>query len=325
MNNEVQQIKVTTSGLRLDKFIHSCYPNLSRSYIQNLIIKNHILVNNTPEKTGYKLKQHDLISVHFPSTTPVKIKAEKIPLDIVHEDEYLLVLNKPAGIVVHPAAGNFNGTIVNALLYHCNKLSANNGYMRPGIVHRLDKNTSGLMVIAKDDITHASLARQFETREIVRTYYALVWGVPNEEKGTIETLIDRSKKDRKKMTVSYKRGRNAVTNYELIQSFQYFSLLKLVLKTGRTHQIRVHLNYLHHPVFGDPDYNGRQSQLKQLPSFLQKRGAHLLKSINRQALHAKMLEFVHPHSHEKVFFNSEIPADFAGLIEKLPSIMLLDI
>jgi len=325
VSNEIEQIKVTISGLRLDKFIHSKYPDFTRSYIQNLILKRNILVNNSSEKTGYKIKENDLISIHFPSSVPSKIQAEKIPLDIVYEDEYLLVLNKPAGLVVHPGAGNYKGTIVNALLYYCKKLSGINGVLRPGIVHRLDKNTSGLMVVAKDDITHSSLSHQFETREIIRTYYALVWGVPPEREGTIETLIDRSKKDRKKMTVSHGRGRNAITNYKLIRSFQYFSLLELELKTGRTHQIRVHLNYLHHPVFGDPDYNGRQSQLKQLPSFLQKRGAHLLKCINRQALHAKMLEFIHPHSMERLFFDSEIPPDISELIRKLPSVMLLDI
>jgi 23S rRNA pseudouridine1911/1915/1917 synthase len=325
LNENKNKIIAAQSGIRLDKFIHSQYPNFSRSYIQNLILKGNIVVNNNQVKTGYKIKKNDLILVDIPTPEPSIIKPENIPLNLVYEDDYLLVINKPAGLVVHPGAGNYSGTLVNALLYHCKKLSGMNGVLRPGIVHRLDKNTSGIMVIAKDDTTHVSLARQFEKREIVRTYFTLVWGAPENETGIIETLINRSRRDRKKMAVSSDRGKSAITIYKLIQSFQYFSLLELVLKTGRTHQIRVHLNYIHHPVFGDPDYNGRDSQLKRLPAFLHKRGLHLLKSIDRQALHAKKIEFIHPHSAKKVFFDSEIPSDMEALIKRIPSVMLLDI
>jgi 23S rRNA pseudouridine1911/1915/1917 synthase len=325
LNENKNKIIVAQSGIRLDKFILSHYPNFSRSYIQNLILKGNIVVNNSHVKTGYKIKKNDLILIDIPTPEPSIIKPENIPLNLVYEDDYLVVVNKPAGLVVHPGAGNYSGTLVNALLYHCKTLSGMNGILRPGIVHRLDKNTSGLMVIAKDNATHVALARQFEKREIVRTYFALVWGAPENESGIIETLINRSRRDRKKMAVSSDRGKSAVTIYKRIQSFQYFSLLELILKTGRTHQIRVHLNYIHHPVFGDPDYNGRHSQLKRLPSFLHKRGLHLLKSIDRQALHAKKIEFIHPHSAKKVFFDSELPSDMDELIKRIPSVMLLDI
>ena len=245
------------------------------------------------------------------------LQAEDIPLDIVYEDEYLLVVNKPAGLVVHPGAGNRSGTMVNALLHHCRDLSTINGTLRPGIVHRLDKNTSGLLVVAKTDAIHLQLVRQFETRDITRIYQAVVWGNFRVKEGEIESLINRSKRDRQKMTVVKNHGKWALTTYKVLQSYNYFSLVELVLKTGRTHQIRVHLNHIHHPVFGDPDYNGRQNQLSQLPLSVRAKAIDLLRIINRQALHAQKLSFIHPHIQQRMDFVSILPPDIKRLLAEL--------
>lgn len=275
-------------------------------------------------KTGYKLKKGDLITLDIPDKSESQLIPENIPLDVIFEDKYLLVVNKPAGMVIHPGAGNVDGTLVNALLFHCNHLSSNSGQLRPGIVHRLDKDTSGLLVVAKDDKTHSLLQKQFETREIMRTYIVLVWGKPVEKEGEIATQISRSRRDKKKMAVSIGSGKQAITTYRLIKDFQYLSIMELNLKTGRTHQIRVHLNHINLPVFGDPVYNGRKSQLRRLPSYLQKRGMALLKSINRQALHAKQLSFVHPQSKERLKFESNLPEDMARVINSIKHTLLLD-
>jgi 23S rRNA pseudouridine1911/1915/1917 synthase len=303
-------------GQRLDKFCQNHLQNVSRSYIQNLISDGSISVNGAVVKSGYTLRTSDEVSIVIPAAVPSEIVAEDISLDIIYEDEALLVVNKAAGMVVHPGTGNLSGTLVNALLNHCRSLSGINGILRPGVVHRLDKNTSGLLVIAKNDEAHHYLAQQFTTRDIERIYCALVWGTPDQEKGQIETLIDRSRKDRKKMGV-YHTGREAVTLYECIQSYHYLALLKLRLKTGRTHQIRVHLNHIHHPVFGDPDYNGRKSQVNRLPSHIQNRGMEWLTHMPRQALHAQSLSFIHPVSRERVSFNSPLPDDFQNILERI--------
>ncbi len=312
------------SGQRLDKFLQLKLTDISRSQIQNLIIQEHILINNLCVKTGYKLKNGDVISLDFPEKSVSHLSPENIPLDIKYEDDYLLVINKPSGMVVHPGAGNFSGTLVNALLYHCNSLSSSNGPLRPGIVHRLDKNTSGLLVIAKNDKIHSLLQKQFETRDIIRTYIALVWGRPVAKEGEIDTFIARSRRDRKKMAVSEFKGKQAITTYKLIKDYKYLSVLELKLKTGRTHQIRVHLNHINLPVFGDPEYNGRKTQLRRFPSYLQKRGMALLRGIDRQALHAKKLSFIHPHNNERVNFESDLPDDIAKIINSIGRILLLD-
>jgi len=315
-------IDSSTSGQRLDKFLRQKYPTVTRSYLQNLIIKGNVTVNDTHVKTGYQLKLNDEVKILFPDLQMSHIEPEEIPLDILYEDKSIMVLNKPAGMVVHPGAGNINGTLVNALLFHCKNLSGINGILRPGIVHRLDKNTSGLLVIAKNDRSHVNLSRQFETKSISRIYHAIVWGSPSEE-GEIATQIGRSSRDRKKMTVIRKGGREAITEYRILKDYIYLSYLELSLKTGRTHQIRVHLNYINHPVFGDPDYNGRKSQIYRLPSHLQKRGASLLKSIDRQALHAKKLQFIHPESNKRMEFDSRLPKDIQFLVDKIDDTFLL--
>jgi 23S rRNA pseudouridine1911/1915/1917 synthase len=315
-------IDFSESGQRLDKFLSQKYPNLTRSFLQNLISKGNVSVNSTQVKTGFQLKLNDEVRVSFPELQKSHIKPESIPLDILFEDESLLVLNKPAGMIVHPGVGNIEGTLVNALLHHCKNLSGINGILRPGIVHRLDKNTSGLLVIAKNDKSHVHLSRQFEQKSIFRIYHAFVWGVPGEE-GEIITQIGRSKRDRKKMTVVKNGGREAITEYRILEDYLYISYLKISLKTGRTHQIRVHLNHINHPVFGDPDYNGRKSQINRLPSHLQKRGAFLLKSINRQALHAKNLQFIHPETNQLINFDSDLPDDMQQLLDKIEDTLML--
>lgn len=252
-----------------------------------------------------------------PVESSPQILPEEMPLVIVFEDESLLVINKPAGLVVHPGAGNRRGTLVNGLLHHCRLLSTVNGAMRPGIVHRLDKNTSGLLVVAKENPVHVALARQFETKEIVRVYHALVWGSFLKPEGEIETFIERSRKDRKKMHVAKNHGKWALTTYQVVKSFGNFSFLELVLKTGRTHQIRVHLNHIGHPIFGDAEYNGRQSQLSRLPASLHTFGLSLLRQMNRQALHARKLSFIHPRTGQAMQFETALPQDFQDLLNTL--------
>lgn len=316
-------ISSSDSKIRLDKFLLRKFPAFTRSYLQHLISEKFITVNEKPVKSGYSLKIGDRLSIHFPEQQISPLAAEKIALDVVFEDEDILVVNKPAGMVVHPGAGNKTGTLVNALLYHCRDLSGINGVLRPGIVHRLDKNTSGLLVVAKNDRSHLLLSRQFESKAIRRTYLALVWGVPVQENGEITTRIGRSRRDRKKMTVLKDRGREAITVFSLLEDYQYLSYLEIHLKTGRTHQIRVHMNHLNHPVFGDPDYNGRKSQLNRLPAHLQKRGLALLRLIDRQALHAKRLEFIHPRTQQLMTYDSALPEDMQQLIDKIPEILML--
>jgi 23S rRNA pseudouridine1911/1915/1917 synthase len=324
VNSKSSLYKIDTSetGQRLDKFLNQKYPSLSRSHLQNLILQGSVTVNSNQVKTGYQLKSNDEVKIIFPELQASHIEPEDIQLDIIYEDKSLLVVNKPAGMIVHPGAGNISGTLVNALLYRCKNLSGINGVLRPGIVHRLDKFTSGLLVVAKNDQSHVHLSKQFEHKSIFRIYHALVWGVPGEE-GDIITQIGRSRRDRKKMTVLKNGGREAITGYRILKDYLYLSQLEISLKTGRTHQIRVHLNHINHPVFGDPDYNGRKSQIYRLPSHLQKRGSQLLKIITRQALHAKSLQFIHPETDQTVKFNSDLPSDMQQLLDKIEDTLLI--
>ena len=302
-------ISSETANQRLDQFLNKNFPDVTRSYLQSLISKSHILVNEKSVKSGYKLKPDDYVMVIFPPPEISHIEPEKISLNVIYEDNYILVIDKPAGLVVHPGAGNKSGTLVNALLHHCDNLSGINGVLRPGIVHRLDKNTSGLIVVAKNDDSHLSLTKQFETREIKRTYLAIVWGTLAKSTGQIETLIDRSIRDRKKMAVSGSRGRQALTYYEVNKMLNYHTLLRLTLGTGRTHQIRVHLNHINHPVFGDPEYNGRLAQINRIPSQKKKSVQIILQKMQRQALHATELSLIHPKSNEQMIFKSDPPDD----------------
>ena len=318
---ETIRVEEADAGSRIDQFLTAKYPQYSRSYFTKLLKNRFITVNDEPVKSGYNLTSGDEITVVFHRET-VHLRPVAISLDIVYEDEHLLVINKAAGMTVHPGKGTEEDTLVHALLYHAHTLAEDGQKERPGIVHRLDKYTSGLLVVAKSEAALGKLRAQFETREIHRTYQALVWGKPAEEQGVIQTCIARSKKDPTKMTVTA-AGKEAVTRYRLIRDFEYASLLEIELDTGRTHQIRVHMNYIHHPVIGDPDYNGRESQLKRLPHNLHKRGRHLLKILPYQALHAKKLSFIHPLSEKRMEFDSALSKPMAEAMKKLPDLFLL--
>ncbi len=303
---------------RLDIFLSNCIENATRSKIQKLIEAHFVTVNAKFVKPSYKVLPYDLIVATYPVTPhPENAEPEDIPLNIIYEDEFLLVVNKPAGMVAHPAYANYTGTLVNALLHHTKNLSSTNQPGRPGIVHRLDKDTSGLLVVAKDDFTHSRLSYQFSKHNIEREYWAVCWGHFDKKNGKIERNIARSKKDRKKFSVSESEGKTAVTHYEMLEEYEFASLVKLNLETGRTHQIRVHLYSISHPVFGDPVYGGRQiiygSGLPKMKNQVQ----NLFEIMKRQALHAKTLGFIHPHTKEKIRFDSDLPDDMKELINKL--------
>jgi 23S rRNA pseudouridine1911/1915/1917 synthase len=303
---------------RLDIFLVNSLENATRSKVQKLIEANLVTVNKNFVKQNYKVQPGDIIEATIPiAPRPEEAEPEEIPLNIVYEDDYLLIVNKPAGMVAHPAYANYTGTLVNALLYHSQNLSNLNEPGRPGIVHRIDKDTSGLLVVAKDDWTHAKLAEQFTKHSIEREYWAVTWGLFKDKKGEISLNIARSKSDRKKFAVNENEGKSATTLYEILEEFEFASLLKLNLKTGRTHQIRVHLSSIGHPVFGDPTYGGRHivygSNLPKIKSRIQ----NLLEIMPRQALHAKTLGFIHPHSKQLVRFDSDLPEDMVRLLDKL--------
>ena len=311
-------IPVGKQKQRLDVFLTNSVENATRSKVQKLIESKNVTVNGKFVKASYLVQPNDvIIATHPISPRPEKAEPEDIPLDIIYEDEFLLIINKPAGMVAHPAYANYTGTLVNALLHHSNKLSKLNEEFRPGIVHRIDKETSGLLVVAKDDWTHAKLAEQFSKHTIEREYWAVAWGLFKERKGEINQNIARSKKDRKKFTHSDKEGKSATTFYEVIDEFDFTSLVKLNLLTGRTHQIRVHLASINHPVFGDSTYGGRELIYGSSLPKVKNRLNNLLKIMPRQALHAKTLGFIHPKKNKLVRFDSELPDDMKTLISKL--------
>ena len=305
------------SGSRIDQFLSGQDIGLSRAFIQKLISERHILVDDKPTKSSYRVKTGDRIRICVPPAEKPSLEPEEIPLDIVYEDSDLLVINKRAGMVVHPAAGNYAHTLVNALLFHCKDLSGINGVLRPGIVHRLDKNTSGLLVVAKNDYSHLGLAEQIQNRTLLREYLAVTWGHMPEEEGSIEAPIGRAIKDRKKMAVTRLKGRESLTQYKLLERYDLCDLLSIRLKTGRTHQIRVHLSYLNHPVLGDPEYGGRQKWIKGVHDKKRPFAQKLLSAIDRQALHARKLGFVHPRTEECREFDSSLPEDMAHLLSLL--------
>lgn len=306
--------------LRIDKYLLLKLQNTSRNRIQTAIESGAVKVNNDKIKANYKVKPLDLITISLPHPPrDTEIIPQDIPLNIVYEDDDILVVNKAAGMVVHPAHGNWDGTLVNALVYHFQNLPTHrNGEIRPGLVHRIDKDTSGLLVIAKNDFAMTHLARQFFDHSIERTYNALVWGEPKEEKGTIEGHIGRSLKDRKVQAVfpDGSQGKEAITHYEVIKPIRYVSLVKCNLETGRTHQIRVHLKHLGNPLFNDSTYGGdkilRGMIFSKYESFVQ----NCFKLCPRQALHAKSLGFIHPKTGEFMQFDSELPDDMKAVIEK---------
>lgn len=289
-------------GIRIDAYIPDVMEDMSRSYIQKLISEKLVTVNGEPVKAKYKVNINDNIIVEIPEVITYEAKAQNIPIDIRYEDDQIIVVNKARGMVVHPAPGNFDCTLVNALLYHCNgRLSSINGVERPGIVHRIDKDTSGILVIAKTDNAHRFLSQKFAAHDIDREYAAVVRGVVSENGARIDAPIGRHPIDRKKMAVNTRNGKNAVTHFTVEKRFRKATLIKARLETGRTHQIRVHLSYIGHPVIGDEVYGG----LKK---------GH---SINGQALHAGRLGFEHPSTGEKMVFEAEPPEDFVNLLKEL--------
>lgn len=311
----------TRQGMvRIDKFLMARLPNVTRTRIQGGIHEGFVRVNEKSIKPSYQVRPDDVITVAFPEPPrDTEVYPENIPLNIVYEDKHLLVVNKPAGMVVHPAYQNWSGTLVNALTYHFQNLPempGNSG--RPGLVHRIDKDTSGLLVVAKDEITLSGLAKQFFDHSIERTYWALVWGVPEPSEGTIDVNVGRSLKDRR-LTVAFpdgNMGRNAITHYKLLQDFRYVSLVECKLETGRTHQIRAHMKHLGHTLFNDAMYGGDQVLKGTVFSKYKQFVENCFEIIPRQALHAKTLGFIHPVTKEFLQFGSEVPTDLKDVMEK---------
>jgi 23S rRNA pseudouridine1911/1915/1917 synthase len=298
---------------RLDQFISETDLHLSRSQAKHLITKNLILLNQKQAKPSSHLKPGDIVSITLPKLEPLSIKPEPLPLAILYEDASIIVVDKPAGMVVHPGAGNNSGTLVNALLYHCRDLAGINGVLRPGIVHRLDKDTSGVMVVAKDDEAYHRLAKQFKNRDVKKVYLAIVHGQLHREEGLIDSAIGRHSSERKRMSTRSRRGKAAITRWKRAEDLNDFTLLEIYPQTGRTHQIRVHLSSIGHPLLGDPLY-GRKRRL----SSIQKSAlSELSKRMNRQALHALRLGFNHPRTQERVQFESPLPQDMSDVLQWL--------
>ena len=299
---EIEKVVVAEAdaGQRADIYL-AVQLGVSRSNMQMLLDEGRVSRGTKVLKANYKVRTGEELTIAIPEPEPLEVQPEDIPLDIIFEDEDVVVVNKPRGMVVHPAPGNYTGTLVNALLYHCKNLSGINSVIRPGIVHRLDKDTSGIMIVAKNDAAHISLSEQIQSKSAHRSYLAIVRGNLKTDSGTVATQIARDKNDRKKMTVVKEGGRDAVTDYEVLERFGRFSVVRCQLRTGRTHQIRVHMEYLGYPLVGDPKY----SPLK-VPF-----------AINGQALHSQELEFTHPRTGERLRFEAPLPEDMQKIITRL--------
>lgn len=297
---ETMELIANDSGIRIDKYLADILVDLSRTRLQQFINDGYVLVNGKNVKNSYKLQKDDLIEIELPENKEMDVLPENIPLDVVYEDHDVIVVNKPSGMIVHPSVGIVSSTLVNALLYHCDDLSGINGVIRPGIVHRIDKETSGLLMVAKNDNAHISLSEQLKEHSCERKYYCLVHGVIEHDHGTIDAPIGRDPKDRQKMTVTDQNARHAVTHFHVVQRFRKFTLIECQLETGRTHQIRVHMQYIGHPVYGDPKYGIRKDD----HSF-------------GQYLHAKTLGFDHPVTGERMSFESELPEEFKAKLAEL--------
>jgi len=308
----------SAEAIRLDRYLADREDvDLTRSRIQRLIVEGMITVNGVPVAKSYDVAVGDEIVMQIPPPPPRGVVAEDIPLDIVYEDEHLAVVNKPVGMVTHPAVWNRTGTLVNAIMHRFDKLAAGSAGDRPGIVHRLDKNTSGLLIVAKTDAVYGKLQKALQAHEVHRRYLALVCGHMPEPEGLIDLPIGRSPRNRKKMMVEGSHAREARTRYKLKNRYRSYDLLDVALETGRTHQIRVHCTYVGHPVFGDPDYGGREKLLKGMFGPERPLATRMLAMMPRQALHARQLEFVHPQTAETVVVEAPPPPDFAALLKIL--------
>lgn len=297
-------MKITVSdaaiGERVDKFL-SAETEYTRSYISKLADDGFLFVNGKPVKVNYKLREGDEIELDVPDLQPYEVTEEDIPLDIVYEDEHILAVNKPQGMVVHPAAGNLSGTLVNALMHHCKgNLSGINGVARPGIVHRIDKDTSGVLLVAKTNAAHLHLAEQIKVHSVTRKYVALVHGHLKEQEGTVDAPIGRNPKDRKKMCVTQTNSKNAITHYRVLEEFRGYSLVECRLETGRTHQIRVHMSHIGHPVAADPVYGPKKDNLGH----------------GGQLLHARMIGFIHPETGQYMELSAPLPQEFLDILDK---------
>lgn len=318
-NSAMEQLSLTITGdeagRRLDAVLPAKHADFSRSQVQKAIKDGHIRVNGRVPKPSLLVAEGDCIEIVLPDPVPLEAQAQDIPLDVLYEDEGVIVINKPAGMVVHPACGNYTGTLVNALLHHCSNLSGIGGVVRPGIVHRLDKGTSGVLIAAKSDKAHRHLSSQFKAHTVVRKYQALVMGSLPEGAGTIQSAVGRHVADRKKMSVHSRQGRPAVTHWRVLEAFAGVSLVEASLETGRTHQVRVHLASVNHPVVGDELY-GAGKKLKQVRA---KPLLDLLRSAKRPLLHAYHLTFSHPDTGRPMTFEVPAPSDFADILAALRS------
>lgn len=297
-------IEPEDSGERIDTFLGKAIENVSRSYIQKLIKEGNVQIDGKVlTKKNVRLEEDMEVTINVPEPEILKVEAEDIPIEIVYEDECLMIVNKPQGMVVHPAPGNYTGTLVNAIMYHADHLSSINGVIRPGIVHRIDKDTSGVLMIAKDNQAHNSLAAQLKEKTTKRVYVAIVYGKMGKDEGTISAPIARHPKDRLRMAV-VQGGKDAVTHYKVIKRFKNYTMVELRLETGRTHQIRVHMTHIGHPLLGDPVYGNAKGKIKY----------------EGQMLHAKLLGFDHPRTGEYMEFDSELPEYFQSIIKKIESV-----
>ena len=295
-------IQEELSDERIDKCLSLLMDTLSRSYIQKLIKEDNVLVNNKVVKANYRVKEDDEVSFYLPKSIEPEILPQDIPLDVLYEDDDVIIINKPKGMVVHPAAGHYKDTLVNGLLYHCkDSLSGINGVMRPGIVHRIDMNTTGSLIVCKNDLSHNHIAAQLKEHSITRKYHAIVYGVLKDDFGTIDKPIGRSDADRKKMAVNAKNGRNAITHYKVLQRFDKYTYIECQLETGRTHQIRVHMASIGHPILGDDVYSSRSCPFK----------------LEGQTLHAKTIGFIHPKTLAYLEIDAPLPNYFVHLLDIL--------
>jgi len=300
------------AGLRIDRALGELFPSQSRNSLANLVKAGHVHVDGVPaSKPSQRVETGQRIAIEIPDPAPSPMASQDLPLTILHEDDDIVVIDKPAGLVVHPAAGHADQTLVNALLFHVKNLSGVGGELRPGIVHRLDKDTSGVMIIAKHDQAHRKLTADWNTERVKKEYLALVYGTPASDRGTIDAPIGRDPRDRKRMAVA-REGRRAITDYEVAERLRYVSLVRCRLRTGRTHQIRVHLKHIGHPIVGDPVYSG--PQWRGIPD---KRIQRALSSLPRQALHAERITFVHPRTGESMTIVAPLAEDLRALLDAL--------
>lgn len=303
MKIESFEVMEEQEGERLDKFLSLIYPDTSRSFFQKLIKDSGVLVNEKAEKASYRMNFEDIVTIHFPDAVETTIEPEDIPLDILYEDEDLLIVNKPKGMVVHPSAGHYSGTLVNAIMYHCkDSLSGINGEIRPGIVHRIDMDTTGSLIVCKNDMSHVNIAEQIKVHSVNRIYEGIVYGNVKNDEGTIEGPIGRHPIERKKMAIDEKNGKPAITHYKVLERFGNYTYMQFKLETGRTHQIRVHMSSIGHPLLGDNLYSNGKAPFKNLVG---------------QTLHAKTIGFIHPSTNDYLEFSAPLPEYFENLLSQL--------